>query len=227
MVVKRVPLREEPISGADTVELYDEYARRYMLPEYRYFVRKILRRGIRSGRVLDIGTGSGRLAIELAKARGVNFEITGLDISPEMLKKASENAREAGAEDRVKFVPGSAAELPFPDRHFDLVISYASLHHWEKPVAVLDEAYRVTANNGAIIIRDNRRVTGNCFWDLVVRTFLCFVKKTQRHLWPRSILASYTIPEVKELLSRSKIRNYRVSTDYVGLDICIEAFRGD
>jgi len=52
-----------------------------MMPEYKYFVRKILQKGIRAVKVLDIGTGSGRLAIELAKAAGCNFEITALDIS--------------------------------------------------------------------------------------------------------------------------------------------------
>ena len=55
----RIPLSEEPIAEMDAIIQYDKGARYYMMPEYKYFVRKILRMGIRSGRVLDIGTGSG------------------------------------------------------------------------------------------------------------------------------------------------------------------------
>jgi demethylmenaquinone methyltransferase/2-methoxy-6-polyprenyl-1,4-benzoquinol methylase len=89
-------------------------------------VRRILRRGIKSGRVLDIGTGSGRLAIELAKAKGTNFDITGLDVSENMLKKAAEHAQQENVAEKIKLVMANADALPFPDGSFDLVISHAS-----------------------------------------------------------------------------------------------------
>src|SRR5512137_1057906 len=96
MTVKRIPLTVEPIAGVNEVERYDRYAGLYMVPEYKYFAWRILRSGIKGGRVLDIGSGSGRLAIELAKAGGNTFKITGLDLSREMLEKARRNARQAG-----------------------------------------------------------------------------------------------------------------------------------
>ena len=74
----RISLPDEPIADMDAVIQYDKGARLYMIPEYKYFVRKILRRGIKNGRVLDIGTGSGLLAIELAKAKDCNFDIIDL-----------------------------------------------------------------------------------------------------------------------------------------------------
>lgn len=140
MAVKRIPLVEEAIAGIETAEQYDKGARRYMMPEYRYFVRKILGRGIKGGKVLDIGTGTGWLAIELARIKGSDFEITALDLSRNMLAKAAENARENGVDGRIDFVCSSAAIMPFPDRSFDLIISYASLHHWFHPVEVFNEA---------------------------------------------------------------------------------------
>ena len=105
-MIKRVPLIAEPISGTDAVAQYDKGARLYMMPEYKYFVWKILRRGIKCGQVLDIGTGSGRLAIELAKTHGCEFEITGLDISPHMLELAHGNAAQEGVADRDKVRSG-------------------------------------------------------------------------------------------------------------------------
>jgi ubiquinone/menaquinone biosynthesis C-methylase UbiE len=221
-VKDRIPLALEPIAEAEAVAQYDKGARLYMLPEYKYFVWKILRRGIKSGRVLDIGTGSGRLSIELAKAKGSNFEITGLDISENMLKKAAENARQAGVEDKIKFVQANADALPFPDGSFDLVISYASLHHWFRPATVFKEAQRVAKKGGAVIIRDNRRVYGNPFWEVFIWILRRFMNRRHRENWPKAIMASYTIPEVKAILEEAGLTDYRVSTDFIKFDLCVE-----
>ena len=211
----RILLTQEPIAEAEAVAQYDKGARLYILPEYKYFMWKILRRGIKSGRVLDIGTGSGRLAVELAKAKGTSFEITGLDISPNMLQKAGENARQAGVADKIKFVLANADALPFPDGSFDVVISYASLHHWFRPAAVFNEAQRVVKKGGAVIIRDNRRVYGNPFWEAFIWILRRFMNRRHRENWPKAILASYTIPEVKTILKEAGLKDYRVSTDFI------------
>lgn len=219
----RIPLPEEPIADMDAVIQYDKGARYYIMPEYKYFVRKVLRRGIKSGRVLDIGTGSGWLAIELAKAKGCHFDIIALDISENMIKKARENAGRSGVENKIKFLVATAAALPFPDNSFDLVISYASLHHWLKPVTVFDEVARVTRETGHAIIRDNKRVYQNPVWRAIIWFISRFMNRRHRENWPKAILASYTIPEVREILSRSRLNGYRVSSDFVFIDLCIES----
>jgi ubiquinone/menaquinone biosynthesis C-methylase UbiE len=221
-MLKRVPLNEEPISGADAVKEYDKGARLYMAPEYKYFVWKILSRGITGGRVLDIGTGSGRLAIELAKAKNCHFAITALDISGNMLETAQKNAIEAGVADRIWLVQGTADHLPFPDGSFDLVISYASLHHWFQPLAVLSEARRVARPGGRIIIRDNQRIYGNPFWESFIRGISLFMNKRHRENWPKAILASYTLPEVQTMLEQPGLTDYRAYTDFIKFDVCIE-----
>jgi ubiquinone/menaquinone biosynthesis C-methylase UbiE len=219
---KRIPLAQEPIAEMQAVKQYDKGARYYMLPEYKYFVWKILRSGIRSGRVLDIGTGSGRLAIELAKARGCSFDIVGLDVSENMLIKARENARQAGVGNKIRFVLGNADALPFADRSFDLVISYASLHHWFQPVKVFNESYRVAGPQGRVIIRDNQRVNDNPFWGAFIWTLSRFMNKRHRENWPGVIRASYTISELKEMLRSSEMKNYTISTDFIKFDVCVE-----
>ena len=222
-MTQRVPLEREPLDGTDAVVQYDKGARYYMMPEYKYFVYKLLRRGIRSGRVLDIGTGSGRLAIELAKAKGTDFHITGIDVSDDMLCLARENARKAGVADRVEFILGNAADMPFPDGSFDLVISYASLHHWFRPEDVFTESQRVAARDAMIMIRDNRRVYGNKFWEAFIWVLCRFMNKRHRDNWPGVIRSSYTLPEIADIVKNSGLRNYRIGTDFITFDLCVEA----
>lgn len=222
-MVERVPLVKEPINGTEAVAQYDRGARLYMLPEYKYFVRKILRRGIRQGRVLDIGTGSGRLAIELAKTKGCDFEIVGLDVSPDMLARAMENTRQAGVDRKVRYILANAADLPFPDGSFDLVVSYASLHHWFDPVKVINEAQRVMRDKGSLIIRDNQRVYGNPLWEAFIWTISRFMNKRHRDNWPQAILASYTLQEARNLLKQTQLKDCRVVSDFIKFDLSIES----
>lgn len=72
-------------------------------------------------RILDVGCGKGFLLYELTQLLP-GVEIAGLDISAYAL----ENAKE---ETRPFLVEGSAVHLPWPDRHFDLVISLGTIHN--------------------------------------------------------------------------------------------------
>lgn len=89
-------------------------------------------------RILDLGTGTGRAALELA-ARYPDAEVTGVDLSPEMLDRAREKS------DRVRWVLADAARLPFADGAFDLV-ALANM------VPFAREAGRVTAPGGAAVV---------------------------------------------------------------------------
>ena len=220
---ERIPLPEEPIARMADVIQYDKGAKCYMLPEYKYFVWKILRKGIREGRVLDVGTGTGLLAIELAKVKDCRFDIISIDISENMIRRAVDNAKQAGVEDKIRFLVATAAALPFPDNSFVLVISYASLHHWLEPVTVFNEVQRVVKENGNFIIRDNKRIYHNPLWKSIIWIMSRFMNKRHRENWPKAILASYTIPEVKEIITKSQLRDCRVTSDFVLIDLCIES----
>ena len=77
-------------------------------------------------RLLDLGCGTGDLAIEFARRADAGVEVFGLDYSAPMLERARRKAKRAGCEDRITFVHGTADAMPFPDHHFDAVgISFA------------------------------------------------------------------------------------------------------
>lgn len=98
----RVPLSEEAFNDATAARFYDEHARRFMGPAYRLFTARASKLTLTGHRVLDLGTGSGLLAIELAKARP-DWLITAIDISGEMLGLARRNAERAGLSEKIDF----------------------------------------------------------------------------------------------------------------------------
>jgi 2-polyprenyl-3-methyl-5-hydroxy-6-metoxy-1,4-benzoquinol methylase len=79
---------------------------------------------IRPGRVLDVGCGEGFYAIYLASK---GFEVTGIDISENAIKRAKENAAKQGV--KIKFMPLDVADLDKIDDKFDFVFEWAILHH--------------------------------------------------------------------------------------------------
>jgi ubiquinone/menaquinone biosynthesis C-methylase UbiE len=219
---QRVPLSQEPIDELDAVIQYDHGARYYMMPEYRYFVWKIRSRR-KKGRVLDIGTGSGLLAIELAKQRGSELAIVGIDISSNMVGQAVKNINAASLQDKITFINGTASSLPFNTETFDIVISYASLHHWFDPVAVFNEIERVTKKDGCILIRENKRIYDNILWRCFVWLLTRFMNKRHRENWPKVIRACYTIPEIREIIKQTKLRKCKVHSDFIHFDMAIES----
>jgi ubiquinone/menaquinone biosynthesis C-methylase UbiE len=108
-----------------------------------------------TGSVLDVGTGPGRLVVEIARRRP-NLRITGLDLSQTMLALAKRNFARAGLRG-VELRLGDVADLPFPTGTFGLVVSTSSFHHWRDPVRGLKECVRVLAPGGKCLIYELRR----------------------------------------------------------------------
>jgi ubiquinone/menaquinone biosynthesis C-methylase UbiE len=99
---------------------------------------------LKGQRILDVGTGTGRAAIALARRGAV---VTGIDASAEMLQVAERRAHEAGAS--VTFARGDAHRLDFADRSFDAVVCLRVLMHTPDWQQSLKELCRV-ANDRVI-----------------------------------------------------------------------------
>jgi ubiquinone/menaquinone biosynthesis C-methylase UbiE len=103
------------------------------------------------GRVLDIGTGRGFAAVELAR-RGAG--VTTIDTSEEMLKSAYLHAVDTGVAENIEFHLTDGGELPFEEGSFEVVTMINVLHHLENPDAVLPEIARVLMPGGRLIASD-------------------------------------------------------------------------
>lgn len=102
------------------------------------------------GRVLDVGTGTGRMAELFEPAADA---VVAFDNSPEMLRLARARLQHL-APGRVELVQGDFAALPFGEAAFDTVLFHQVLHYAQSPEAVLAEAARVTRPGGRVGIVD-------------------------------------------------------------------------
>lgn len=99
--------------------------------------------------ILDCGSGSGYLTIELAK-RGA-FVIS-CDLTLMNLVKLKEIAKQLGLEKNIAFVCCSAEDLPFKDNTFDYFISNAVIEHLPREVEAIQEIDRVTKKDGGLMV---------------------------------------------------------------------------
>lgn len=113
-------------------------------------LRRIRDAVARPGRVLDVACGPGIVAEALV---GVAREIVGIDATPEMVARARERLRKAGAA-HASFHEGPAEALPFPDGSFDAVVTRLSLHHLPNVPAVVAEMRRVLRRGGRLVVAD-------------------------------------------------------------------------
>lgn len=94
-------------------------------------------------KILDVGAGTGRLALALQK---VGAQVTALDVSFEMLKVL------ANKNNKIETVIGEAQNLPFADKTFDYVTAAFLVVHLKNPLSFFDEAHRVLKDGGKLII---------------------------------------------------------------------------
>jgi ubiquinone/menaquinone biosynthesis C-methylase UbiE len=137
-------------------ELFTNYAEKYEDESFTQgtwgevdFIEKEIKHD-KNCKILDIGCGTGRHAIELTK-RG--YSVTGVDLSENMLKKAQQNANKEGFE--IDFRQDDARNLPFKDE-FDLVImicegAFPLMETDEMNFQILESASRSLNKNGKLI----------------------------------------------------------------------------
>ena len=159
----------------------------------------VLKAGIDGGNVLEIGSGPGYFGLEWL-SHTKDGQLTGLEISENMIEISRRNAAAYALEKRAVYVGGNALEMPFEDETFDAVISNGSLHEWEDPVRVINEMFRVLKNGGYVFVSDLKR--NICFpvrWMMKMGTRLPSIKAGLI----TSMNAAYTVDEIREIIKQT------------------------
>jgi ubiquinone/menaquinone biosynthesis C-methylase UbiE len=163
-----------------------------------------------TGRLLDVGTGSG-LQLKVIRDMRSSLELFGLDVSGAAIDVARENLR--GME--VDMREGSIEQTSYADGFFDLVTCHSSMSYWENPVACFDEIHRILKPGGSAVLFEPQK---DIDMDTVVETIrakLADKSRLRRFLavsmnkyglrYGRRIgLNLYSEAELEELATRSR-----------------------
>ncbi len=141
-------------------------------------------------RVLEMGCGTGTVALMVAHRVGDKGETVGIDPSPEMLARARTKLAAARLP-QVTFLEAGGDRLPFPTGHFDAVIFFLVLHemvHADR-LASLREALRLLRPGGHVVVGELRRpesVAGR----IILRALLTVEEEEARDFLDRGGLAA-------------------------------------
>ncbi|KWK05965.1 SAM-dependent methyltransferase [Burkholderia ubonensis] len=142
--------------NADT---YDHYVDAFTLEWNRNLVQRVeqelAQRRIASGRLLDVGTGTARTLIELARVPSLApLGFVGVDYYDDMVQRAEQNVRAEGLGERIEIRAGDVHALPFDDGTFVAVIGRSVVHHWADPIGAYREIFRMLAPGGFALVHE-------------------------------------------------------------------------
>jgi ubiquinone/menaquinone biosynthesis C-methylase UbiE len=165
------------------------------------FVSDLLACGPVSGDVLDIGTGTGLIPIELC-LRNEGVRVMAIDSSWQMLDQGRINIELEGLIERIMFDLVDAKELIYETGRFAVVMSNGMLHHLADPAMVLREALRVTEPGGLIFFRDLLRPEDDATVKHLVQTCAGRENSHQQEMFERSLRAALDLREMRELVGQ-------------------------
>lgn len=167
------------------------------------FVSDLLDAGLSGGDILDLGTGTALIPIELHRRLDENdaeFRIMAVDLAAHMLDVAKLNINAYECHDKIELAQIDAKSLAYPDGMFDAVISNSIIHHIPEPVSCLREAVRVSRPGGLLFFRDLLRpATDEQVRDLVA-TYAGDENQHSQKMFDDSLRAALSLAEMADLI---------------------------
>jgi ubiquinone/menaquinone biosynthesis C-methylase UbiE len=182
-----------------------EEARDYDAMDYsavnRQFVADFLAAWNGRGTVLDVGTGTAQIPIELCRQAG-GIQVVAIDLAESMLRLGRDNVRRAGLDACIRLERGDAKNLPYAEGTFAAVISNSIVHHIPEPAGVLAEMVRVAAAGGTLFVRDLLRPADEATLESLVHTYAADANDHQRRMFGDSLRAALSLDEVRDRVRR-------------------------
>ncbi len=208
-------LEPSALHVGEEVEAYRDLAFRNQDVFVRPLAEILSRRLPQGARVLEIGSGSGALAVALAR-RNPDWSICAVEASKEAWAQGKALARFFNVDRRIQFNLCDGVRLPFRKPEFDAVYSQFVVHHVPNPTELFKKCYRLIKPGGQVIVRDLLRVPT---WQHAMAAWYCRYglgySKLQTRLFNRSVAAALTLPEFQASMkgirwSRLQIRRFRL-----------------
>ncbi len=199
---------------------YEKTTRRDM-EEFRKLAARLSALMPNGGDVLEVAPGPGFLAVELAANPALR--VSAVEISKTFVEIARKNATEAHV--TANIVQGNAADIPFADASFDLLVCRAAFKNFAEPVKALKEMRRVLRPGGKALIIDLRRDVSmkeiNRYVDSLGLNFFSrlFTSLTFRFMLLRR---AYTVQGFQQLLSGVGFSHTEINTNAIGMEIWME-----
>jgi demethylmenaquinone methyltransferase/2-methoxy-6-polyprenyl-1,4-benzoquinol methylase len=226
--------------GERIQEMFDSIAHRYD------FLNRVLSFGIdrrwrrfavkqikfsASGRILDVATGTGDVALEIAAQTPASVSIVGIDFSREMVELGKEKIRKSPYAQRITMEVAPCEEIPFPEGSFDSVTIAFGIRNVVDRLEGLKEMQRVLKPGGRVVILEFSTPCSKLFKTLYYFYFLrvlpviggLFSKFGAYKYLPDSVLEFPSREEFKNLMAEAGFRNLShydltcgIATVYVG-----------
>ena len=211
-----IPRQIGPDEGIDDTDIIQAYDRISKWPQFKVIRRIIvneLKRHHPRNTLVDVGCGPGYLLVDMARAFS-DLEFIGVDISQQMLERATNNITGSRLGERISFRAGDIQGLPFEPNSLDFVISTLSLHHWLQPKRGFLEISRVLKPGGQFLIFDLKRNSPRLvYWLMRFAQSLILPNALGRINEPTSsFLASYTTSEIEAIIADTGFKTWRVHT---------------
>jgi ubiquinone/menaquinone biosynthesis C-methylase UbiE len=166
----------------------------------RAFVADFIAVWDRVGPVLDVGTGTAQIPLELCR-QALNIDITAVDMAAHMLQVARENVRKVGYEDRIRLQQADAKKLPYSPGSFGALISNSIIHHIPEPGGVVAEMVRVVKPGGLLFVRDLLRPATEDDLKRLVAAYAGHENAHQQQMFADSLHAALSLQEIRELIA--------------------------
>ncbi len=190
-------LESEVMDAADEARDYDDMDHSQV---NRVFVADFLKYYSGGGPVLDVGTGTAQIPIELCRQHPTVFAVV-VDASPSMIALATINIARVGLSSRITPQLVDAKRLPHADGVFPAVISNSIIHHIPEPRTVLAEMARVLSPGGVLFVRDLLRPDSDTAVTALVEQYAAGCNAHQRKLFDDSLRAALSLDEIRGLIA--------------------------